>query len=169
MKKFMLFTLFALCAVGLQATATGGQAAVKDTESKKDIVKIASDSKDHSTLVKALAAADLVDVMANPGPFTVFAPVNAAFDKLPKGTLEKLLKTESKGDLADVLQHHVFVGVLELKDLTNGRVLNQVDGNNVTIKKEGDKITVDGAKIVASIRASNGIIHVVDSVILVKK
>lgn len=167
MKKIILTLIISL--FSLNSWATGGQASVKDTVSQKNVVQIAVESKDHSTLVTALKAADLVDVLANPGPFTVFAPVNTAFEKLPKGTVEKLLKPESKEALVDILQHHVFVGVLEAKDLTNNRVLNQVDGNNVTIKNEKGKISVDGANIVASVRASNGIIHVVDSVILVKK
>ncbi len=146
-----------------------GQASVQDDVSQKNIVQIAVGSKDHSTLVKALQAADLVDVLANPGPFTVFAPTNAAFAKLPKGALDKLMKPASKDDLIDTLHHHVFVGVLDAKDLTNGRVLNQVDGTDVTIKNAAGKISVDGANVVASIRASNGIIHVVDGVVLIKK
>lgn len=169
MKKQILSSILAIAFIGANALAAGGQAAVKDDVSQKNIVQIAVGSNDHKTLVAALQAADLVDVLANPGPFTVFAPVNAAFAKLPKGTVETLLKPENKSALEDVLQHHVFVGVLEAKDLTNGRILNQVDGNNVTIKNEGGKISVDGAKVVATVRASNGIIHIVDSVILVKK
>ncbi|MGZ3773887.1 MAG: fasciclin domain-containing protein [Pseudobdellovibrionaceae bacterium] len=167
MKNALLTLLLGLFSISAQAT--GGQAAVKDDVSQKNIVQIATGSKDHSTLVTALGAADLVDVLANPGPFTVFAPVNEAFAKLPKGTVEKLLKPESKESLVDILQHHVFVGVLEAKDLTDGRVLNQVDGNNVTVKNEKGKISIDGAKVIATIRATNGIIYVVDSVILVKK
>lgn len=166
--KQLIATLL-MCLSMQPVYATGGQAAVKDDVSQKNIVQIAVGSKDHSTLVTALTAADLVDVLANPGPFTVFAPVNSAFDKLPKGTVEGLLKPEKKSALEDVLQHHVFVGVLDVKDLTDGRVLNQVDGNNVTIKNVKGKISIDGANIVATVRASNGIVHIVDSVILVKK
>lgn len=169
MKYFLALLISGSTLFAGNVFASGGQAAVKDEESKKDIVKIAVESKDHSTLVAALKAADLVDVLANPGPFTVFAPTNSAFDKLPKDTVPTLLKPENKSALEDVLQHHVFVGVLETKDLTNGRVLNQVDGNNVTIKNEKGKVSVDGANVIATIRATNGIIHVVDSVILVKK
>lgn len=165
--KHLLFTI-ALLLSAAHAQATGGQALVKDDVSQKNIVQVAVGSKDHSTLVAALTAADLVDVMANPGPFTVFAPTNAAFDKLPKGTVEGLLKPEKKEALADILQHHVFVGVLDTKDLTDNRTLNQVDGNNVTVKNKGGKISVDGANIIASIKTSNGVIHVVDSVILPK-
>lgn len=146
-----------------------GQAAVVDETSQKNIVQIAVGSKDHTTLVKALQAADLVDVLANPGPFTVFAPVNAAFDKLPAGVLEELLKPEKKDALADILQHHVFVGIIKEADLTEGRVLNQVDLNNVTIHKKDEKIYADEALILATVPAANGIIYIVDSVILPKK
>lgn len=153
----------------LSATSANaaGQSEVKDNVSQKNIVEVAKGSKDHSTLVAALEAADLKDTMANPGPFTVFAPTNAAFEKI-KSEVDKLLKPEKKSDLEDILQHHVFVGVLETKDLKDGRVLNQVDGNDVTVSNKNGKISIDGANIVATIRTSNGIIHVVDAVILPK-
>ena len=83
--------------------AGGGQSAVKDDVSQKNVVQVAMGSKDHTTLVAAVKAADLVDVLSNAGPFTVFAPTNAAFDKLPAGTLDGLLKPEKKEDLADIL------------------------------------------------------------------
>lgn len=150
-------------------TAGSGQAAVEDSGSQKNIVQIAVGSKDHTTLVTALKAADSVDVLANPGPFTVFAPTNAAFDKLPKGTVEDLLKPEKKSALTDILQHHVFVGVLKEADLTDGRVINQVDMNNVKITRKDGKVFVDGAQVVASIPAANGYIHVIDGVLLPEK
>lgn len=145
-----------------------GQAAVVDETSQKNIVQVAVGSKDHTTLVKALQAAGLVDVLANPGPFTVFAPVNTAFDKLPPGILEGLMKPDKKDALADILQHHVFVGIIKEANLTDGRVLNQVDLNNVTVHRKGDKIYVDEALIMATVPVSNGIIYIVDSVILPK-
>lgn len=146
-----------------------GQAMVVDDISQKNVVQIAVGSKDHTTLVKAVQAAELVDVLANPGPFTVFAPVNTAFDKLPAGTVEGLLKPEKKEALADILQHHVFVGILKESDLTDGRVINQVDLNDVTITRKDGKIYVDDAAVLASIPAANGIIHVIDGVLLPKK
>lgn len=145
-----------------------GQASVVDETSQKNVVQIAVGSKDHTTLVKALHAAGLVDVLANPGPFTVFAPVNTAFDKLPAGVLEDLMKPEKKGALGDILQHHVYVGIIKESDLTDGRVLNQVDLNDITIHKKGDKTYVDEALILATVPASNGIIYIVDGVILPK-
>lgn len=156
--------------VGVDTTGQGQAAALaSDTDSQKNVVQIAMGSKDHTTLVTAVKAAGLVDVLSNPGPFTVFAPVNAAFDKLPKGTVEGLLKPEKKNELTDILQHHVFVGVLKESDLTEGRVLNQVDLNNVTITHKDGKVYVDGAQVIASIPASNGYIHVIDGVLLPKK
>lgn len=146
-----------------------GQAAVVDETSQKNVVQIAIGSKDHSTLVKAVQAAGLVDVLANPGPFTVFAPVNTAFDKLPAGVLDGLLQPEKKEALADILQHHVFVGIIKEADLTDGRVLNQVDLNDVIIHRKGEKVFVDEALILATVPAANGIIYIVDSVILPKK
>lgn len=142
-----------------------GQSAVKDDDSQKDIVKIAVGSADHSTLVAALKAGDLVNSLANVGPFTVFAPTNAAFDKLPKGTVETLLKPENVGKLRDILQHHVTVGVIEASALKDGQVLGMVDGTQAKISKKGADTYIDQAKIVASVRASNGIVHVVDGVI----
>ncbi|MEQ1665878.1 MAG: fasciclin domain-containing protein, partial [Bdellovibrionales bacterium] len=143
-----------------------GQDKIKDDVSQKDIVKIAVGSKDHTTLVTALAAGDRVDTLANPGPFTVFAPTNAAFDKLPKGTVDGLLKPESKDALVNILEYHVFVGVLTPKDLTDGRTLNQVNGDDVKITVKNGKTMVNNATVIASVRATNGYIHIVDQVLL---
>ncbi|MGZ8544406.1 MAG: fasciclin domain-containing protein [Flavisolibacter sp.] len=145
---------------------TGGQDAVVDDESQKDVVKVAVGSKDHTTLVAALKQAQLVDDLSNAGPFTVFAPTNAAFDAVPKETLDNLMKDENRADLENILQYHVYVGVLKPEYMQDGQTFNQVNGDNVTIKKTGDKLTVNGANIIASIPASNGIIHVVDAVLL---
>lgn len=144
----------------------GGQSNVKDDVSDKDIVKIAIGSPDHTTLVTAIKAADLVDVLSNAGPFTVFAPTNAAFNKLPAGTLDDLLKPENKGKLADILQHHVAVAVYSTDILQDGMVLNMVDGKNATISKKDGAIYIDKGKISASIKATNGIVHVIDEVVL---
>lgn len=147
------------------AGPSGGQASVQDDDSQKDIVKIAVGSADHSTLVAALKAADLVNALANAGPFTVFAPTNAAFDKLPKGTVDDLLKPANVNTLRGILQHHVTTSVYDAADLADGMTLSMADGGSVTIKRTGDDITVDGARIVASVRGSNGMVHVVDGVI----
>lgn len=144
-----------------------GQSAVQDDESQKDIVKVAASSKDHSTLVAAVKQAELVDVLSNAGPFTVFAPTNAAFDKLPKETLNALMKDDKKSELQDILQYHVSVGVFKPEMLQDGQVINQANSKNITISKKDGKLLLNGtATIIASIPAANGIIHVIDGVLL---
>ncbi len=143
-----------------------GQSGVQDDVSQKNVVQVAIASKDHTTLVAAVQAAKLVDALSNAGPFTVFAPTNAAFDKLPAGTVDGLLKPESIDDLTNILQYHVTVGVFKTESLTDGQVIGQVNGNDVTIGVKDGKVTVNGANIVASVPASNGIIHVIDTVLL---
>ncbi len=148
------------------ATNNVGQSGVKDDQSQKNVVQVAVGSKDHTTLVKAVQAAGLVDALSNAGPFTVFAPTNAAFDKLPAGTVEDLLKPENKDKLTDILQYHVSLGVFKKENLTDGQVIGQVNGGNITIKKDGDKIMVNDALITGSVPASNGIVYVIDGVLL---
>ena len=132
----------------------------------KDIVDIAVGSRDHTTLVTAVKAADYVVALKNPGPLTVFAPTNAAFDKLPKGTVEQLLSPEKKGELEKILQYHVTPSVYELKWLKDGQKLGQANGGKVTIGVKNGKVTVNGANVIASVRASNGIVHIIDTVLL---
>lgn len=143
-----------------------GQSGVQDDASQKDIVKVAVGSADHTTLVAALQAAAYVDVLSNAGPFTVFAPTNAAFDKLPKGTVEGLLKPESKADLRNILEYHVYVGKLDQSFFKDGQQLGMVNGGKVTMGAKDGKVTVNGANIMASVPCSNGIIHVIDAVLL---
>jgi uncharacterized surface protein with fasciclin (FAS1) repeats len=131
-----------------------------------NIVSIAVGSKDHTTLVAALKAANYVTSVANPGPLTVFAPTNAAFDKLPAGTVEGLLQPEKQDDLKAVLKYHVAPGTYEQPALKDGMQLGMADGKRVAIKIVDGKVTVNGANILASIRASNGVVHVIDAVLL---
>lgn len=148
-------------------TSGVGQSGVQDEMSQKNVVQVAIGSKDHTTLVTAVKAAELVDALSNAGPFTVFAPTNAAFDKLPGGTVEGLLKAEKKDDLTTILQYHVSLGVFKPEMFLDGQTIGQVDGGNITISKKADGTYVNGtAKILASIPASNGIIHVIDGVLL---
>ena len=147
-----------------------GQSGVKDDLSQKNVVQVAVGSADHTTLVKAVQAAELVDVLSNAGPFTVFAPTNAAFDKLPDGTVEGLLAPEKKEDLADILQYHVSLGVFKAESLTDGQVIGQVNGGNITVSIKDGKVMLNGtATIVASVPASNGLVHVIDGVLLPPK
>lgn len=144
-----------------------GQSGVKDDVSQQNILQIAAGSKDHSTLVAAVKAAGLVDALANAGPFTVFAPTDEAFGKLPKETLDNLMKPENKAALSDILEYHVYVGVIKAEQMRDGQKLNQVNLKNVTISKQGDKPVLNGSvNILASVPASNGIIHIVDAVLL---
>lgn len=147
-------------------TPLSGQSGVKDDQSQKDVVKIAVGSPDHTTLVKALQQAEYVDALSNAGPFTVFAPTNAAFDKLPSGTLEELMKPENKDKLRSILEYHVYVGVLKTDFLKDGQRFGQASGENISITMENGKPLINGHHILASIPASNGIIHVVDGVLL---
>jgi uncharacterized surface protein with fasciclin (FAS1) repeats len=150
------------------APAGGGQSAVQDNDSQKDVVKVAVGSPDHTTLVTAVKAADLVNVLSNAGPFTVFAPTNAAFALLPAGTVEGLLKADKKETLQDIFQYHVAVAVYKPEMLQDGQVISMANGGNVTIGVKDGKITVNGAHILASVPASNGIVHVIDAVLLPK-
>lgn len=148
---------------------TVGQSGVKDETSAPNVVQIAVGSKDHTTLVTAVKAADLVDALSNAGPFTVFAPTNAAFAKLPAGTVEGLLKPEKKEDLKNILEYHTYVGVLKTEYMQDGQTYEQVSGGKIKItKKDGKTMINDKATIIASIPASNGIIHVIDEVLLPK-
>jgi uncharacterized surface protein with fasciclin (FAS1) repeats len=150
-----------------ETTISTGQEAVKDDESQKDIVKIAVGSTDHTTLVAALKQAELVTALSNAGPFTVFAPVNSAFDKLPAGTVDDLMKDDKKADLQNILQYHVAVAVYKAENMKDGQVIGMANGDNITLAVKDGKVMINGsANIVTSIPASNGIIYVVDAVLL---
>jgi uncharacterized surface protein with fasciclin (FAS1) repeats len=145
-----------------------GQEGVQDDVSNPNIVQVASGSKDHSTLVTAVKAAGLVTSLSNAGPFTVFAPTNAAFDKLPAGTVEGLLKPEKKDALENILGYHTYVGNLKTEYMQDNQMFDMVLGGKVTITKKGDKTFVNGSEIVGTIETSNGIIHVIGDVLLPK-
>lgn len=132
----------------------------------KSIVEIAVGSSDHTTLVAALKAADLVTALSGPGPFTVFAPTNAAFAKLPAGTVESLLKPENKAQLVAVLTYHVVGGKVLAADVKPGTV-KTVNGKSAVVSVKDGAPYIDAAKIVATdLEGTNGVIHVIDSVIL---
>lgn len=143
-----------------------GQAGVVDDVSDKNILQIAIGSKDHTTLVTAVQAAQIEHILVNNGPLTVFAPTNAAFDALPEGTVENLLKPENKAVLANILTNHAAPGTYKGKILKKSKTIYMATGNYVEVKIVGEDVYVGGAKILATIDATNGVVHVVDKVIL---
>jgi len=147
-----------------------GQASVVDEVSDPNILQVAISSESHSTLVAAVQAAQIENVLVNTGPLTVFAPVNDAFDALPAGTVENLLRPENKGDLATILTRHAAPGSYDIEALkreaSKGRRLYMATGDYLEVTVERDNVFVGGAKIIATVPASNGIIHVVEKVIL---
>ncbi|MFN0114279.1 MAG: fasciclin domain-containing protein [Paracoccaceae bacterium] len=150
------------------ATALAIPGALPAFAADKDIVDTAVAASTFNTLAAALTAAGLVDTLKGPGPFTVFAPTDNAFAALPAGTVEDLLKPENKDKLTAVLTYHVVPGKVMSADLTNGMKAKTVNGAEVTIMTEGG-VTVNDAKVTAAdIAASNGVIHVIDKVLLPK-
>lgn len=143
-----------------------GQAFIEDDESQPNVLQIAIGSPDHTTLVAAVQAADLENSLVNAGPLMVFAPTNAAFDALPAGTVEDLLKPENKEKLAFILKHHVTPGNYSKDFLKKFKKVGQASGEDAAVEVKGEDVYVGGAKILASVPAGNGIVHVVDKVIL---
>ena len=143
-----------------------GQAFIKDDEGKPNVLQIAIGSKDHSTLVAAVQAAELENALVNAGPLMVFAPTNDAFAALPEGTVENLLKPENKDQLAHILKHHVTPGNYSKEFLKKFPKLGQASNGYVTVEVKGDDVFIGGAKILGSVPAGNGIVHVVDKVII---
>lgn len=184
MKKVFFGLLFVLTAFAFTAQAqmksdgnpmVGGAAMYKT----KDIVDNAVNSKDHTTLVAAVKAAGLVDTLKSKGPFTVFAPTNSAFEALPAGTVDTLLKAENKPTLQTVLKYHVVAGKMDSKEIAkaikkgNGKAtLTTVAGGTLTASMDGNALVLTDAKggtsrvAIADVMQSNGVIHVIDSVLL---
>ncbi|HVF86826.1 MAG TPA: fasciclin domain-containing protein [Pyrinomonadaceae bacterium] len=183
MKK--IFSLLLIVAASLTVSATSaaaqdnpmvGGAAMYKT---KDIVDNAVNSKDHTTLVAAVKAAGLVETLKSKGPFTVFAPTNMAFEKLPAGTVEMLVKPENKAMLTKILTYHVVPGNLDgkaiMKAIKNGKgmaMLTTVSGGTLTVMMSGDSVVLKDEKggtstvTIADVRQSNGVIHVIDTVVM---
>ncbi len=177
MNRFPVFVAISLAAitsivgpsVAREGTVMVGGAAMYPS---KNIVQNAIHSRDHTTLVAAVKAAGLVDTLSGAGPFTVFAPTNAAFNKLPTGTVESLVKPENKATLTKILTYHVVPGRLEAADLTDGKVLTTVEGEQLTVRNTGGRISIVDAKgdvsrvTIPNVNQSNGVIHVVNTVLL---
>ncbi len=154
---FMLFASLTLVLVSQGAFA----------QKKKDIVDLAVGSADLSTLVAAVKAGGLVDVLKSDGPFTVFAPTNEAFAALPAGTLENLLKPENKDQLIAILKYHVVPGKVMSGDLSNGQKAATVEGSDVKVSIKRKTVKINDAQVTAAdINASNGVVHIIDKVIL---
>jgi uncharacterized surface protein with fasciclin (FAS1) repeats len=138
----------------------------------RNIIQNAVNSKDHTTLVAAVKAAGLVSTLEGKGPFTVFAPTNSAFGKLPAGTVDNLVKPENKPALTRILTYHVVPGRLEASSLSDGKKLKTVEGEDLTVKRSGDKVMIIDAKgdsaaiTIPNVNQSNGVIHVVDTVLM---
>ncbi|GAA4324896.1 fasciclin domain-containing protein [Mucilaginibacter gynuensis] len=178
MKKLILMA-FAVAAIAISPKANAqtkmvGGAAMYPT---KDIVDNAVNSKDHTTLVAAVKAAGLVETLKSAGPFTVFAPTNEAFNKLPAGTVDNLVKPENKETLTKILTYHVVAGKLSAKDLwakakSSDATLKTVSGGTLTVKADGKKLYLVDEKggkswvTIADVNQSNGVIHVVNTVLM---
>ncbi len=161
-----IFAIGTIAALGMTFAASSAPAAAV---AEKDIVDTAVAAGSFKTLAKALAAADLVDTLKGPGPFTVFAPTDEAFAKLPAGALETLLKPENKAKLQRILTYHVVAGKVMASDVVKMHSAKAVSGDAVTIVARDGGVTVDGANVVKTdIAASNGVIHVIDAVLLPK-
>jgi len=159
MKRTVLAFTLSLLMLSLAASA--------GSMGKKDIVDTAVAAGDFKTLAAALQAAGLVDTLKGPGPFTVFAPTDEAFAKLPAGTVDNLLKPENHDKLVAILTYHVVPGKIMAKDVVKLNDAKTVNGKEIKIMTEGGKVMVDNANVVKTdIACSNGIIHVIDSVIL---
>jgi len=136
----------------------------------KNIVENAAASSEHTTLVAAVKAADLAETLSGAGPFTVFAPTNAAFDKLPAGTVDKLIKPEMKADLTKILTYHVVPGTFRAADLKDGQKLKTVQGKELTVTMKDGAVMIDGATVtIPDVISSNGVTHVIDGVLTAKK
>ena len=166
MKYFFLSVLFLGMLIVLQTPTVEAGCGTCD----KTVVQNATNTASFTSLVAAVQAAGLAEKLSGPGPFTVFAPTNEAFSKLPPGTLEELLKPENKAKLVSVLTYHVVPGNVKAKDVVKLKEATTVAGSNVAIVVKNGVIMIDGAKVVQTdITSSNGVIHVIDAVILPKQ
>jgi len=166
--KFGIAFVSALAAVAMATGLTLGSGGSRAAE--KDIVETALSTGQFKTLATALTAAELVATLKGDGPFTVFAPTDEAFGKLPEGTVNNLLKPENKDQLVAILTYHVVPGKVMAADVTKLKEAKTVNGKMIDIEVKGEDVMVNGAKVTsADITASNGVIHVIDTVILPPK
>ena len=153
--------------VMLVALIFSASLAMAMSHAKKDIVETAVEAGSFNTLTAALTAANMVSTLKGEGPFTVFAPTDEAFDKLPPGTLENLLKPENKSQLQAILTYHVVPGMMMASDVSKIQEAKTVNGGDLMVKEDMGKVMINDAQVIkADIECSNGIIHVVDTVII---
>ena len=179
-KRIALLSAAVFSALAFTATITAPAGAEEKTVMvggaamfpSKNIVQNAVNSKDHTTLVAAVKAAGLVETLESKGPFTVFAPTNTAFGKLPAGTVETLVKPENKATLTKILTYHVVPGKLAASDLKDGMKLKTAEGEQLSVKLQDGKVWIVDAKggtsmvTISNVNQSNGVIHVVDTVLM---
>ncbi len=159
-KKIVLTLVALFCSVSLAMAMSHG---------KKDIIDTAAGAGKFNTLVAAIEAADLVSTLKGDGPFTVFAPTDEAFAKLPPGTVDDLLKPENKSKLQAILTYHVVPGKVMAKDVVSLSEAKTVNGASLMVKADGGKVMIDNAQVTKTdIECSNGIIHIIDTVVLPK-
>lgn len=151
---------------GVNTENLKGQSGVVDDQSQPNILQVALGSKDHSTLVAGVKAAGLQDVLTNAGPLTVFAPNNAAFDLLPEGTLDNLLKPENKEMLANIITFHAAPGSYTGNNIKGVMGIGQATGDKVKVEVKDGVTYVNDAKVLGTVKASNGYVHVIDKVLL---
>jgi uncharacterized surface protein with fasciclin (FAS1) repeats len=151
---------------GVDYTKLKGQSGVVDNVSDKNILQVAVGSKDHTTLVAGVIAAELQDVLTNAGPLTVFAPTNAAFDALPAGTLDDLLKPENKATLKNIITFHAAPGSYTGDNIKGVMGIGQATGDKVKVVVKDGVTYVNDAQVLATVKASNGYVHVIDKVLL---
>lgn len=182
MKKFINFFfisfLFAILSCKQSAERSSSESNISDLNQNVDqaadstdpfklnIVQAVIDSKDHQIFVSTLKAAQLIDALSNAGPYTVFAPNNSAFEKLPATKLQSLLTADKKDDLDFLLGYHTYVGILKTDQMQSGDEFEMVYGGRIKVKKVGNQVFVNGTPILGSIETANGIVHVIGDVLL---
>lgn len=187
MKNVLNFLLFAAMSSASLVACNSGETTASETPTEtvsedsvkevaavapaeKDVVDIAIGSADHTTLVAAVTAAGLVETLKGAGPFTIFAPTNVAFGALPAGTVEGLLKPESKASLTNILTFHVVAGAVKAADLKDGQKVKTLQGEELTVTIKDGKVMINGANVTtADLTGTNGVVHVIDAVLLPKK
>lgn len=164
-----LSSMIIACGSGENKEAETMQEEMVAPVASNDVVDIAIGSTDHTTLVTAVTAAGLVETLKGAGPFTIFAPTNAAFNALPAGTVDDLLKPENKTSLTNILTYHVVPGAVKAADLQDGQKVTTLQGEELSVSIKDGKVMINGANVTAAdLTGSNGVVHVTDAVLMPK-